>query len=119
MVPEALVSAATTLGMMQRPRSMPKSEYTRSILERSIFGEWAVLRAKMHQSNADPLARADVSLDEALTTLASLAQMPRDAFITHLLERVVFGEFSMVHSLADRAEIVNTGNIGSSLRSAA
>lgn len=119
MVPEALVNALITLGMMQRPRSMPKSEYTRSILERSIFGEWAVLSAKMAHANADPLEKPVVSRDEALTALAMLAGMPVEAYREYLLDRIVFGELSMMLSLAEQGGQGNPGNIGNSLRTAA
>lgn len=111
-MPELLERVVITLGVMSSPRPMPKSEFIRNHLERTLLGEWTNFRAKTHQLKADPLDAPTVSLDDAITALATLAGMSRAEYERHLLERAVFGEFCMVRSVADKAESVNHINVG-------
>jgi hypothetical protein len=115
--PELLEQVCIALGSMSMPRPMPKAEYIRNHLERTLLGLWTCFRAKTHQLKADPLDPPDVSLEDALTALAAIAGVSVEVYKRSILERVVFGEFCMVRSLAERAEQGNVTNIG--LRDAA
>lgn len=117
-MPELLEQVCSALGAMQRPRPMPKAEFIRNHLERTLLGEWTNFRAKTHQLNADPLDAPDVSLDDALIALAAIAGMPREEYERRLLAELVFGKFFMVRSLAKQAEQGNLTNVGLSQKAA-
>lgn len=99
-MPEQLHDAVITLGQFEQPRPKTKSEYARNALERFVFGELAVTQALMRRPSEPPADPTGQALDDALTCLSMMAGMPRDEFIRELLAKCVFGEMSMLHSMA-------------------
>lgn len=107
-MPEALEDRIIAIAALNRKS---KTEIARGVLEQAVFGEFTLLMIKNN-----PVIGIDdapnVSLDAAITTMATLNGMTPEDFRNHVLRRVLFGEFSMVMSLANDRGGVNPENIG-------